>query len=478
MFSNDTEQFYPTPRYLALRMAKHVPLEAQSLLEPSAGYGALMGAVDSNRPYGSPYLSKYWCEINEERSKALRRHCRHGYLGDDFLATDIDKTFDCVIMNPPFNKAEEHFLKAYKLLKNNGTLICLVSKETLKEHSKKEKLMYQFIRRNEHTIEIIEDAFNRKESKRKTDVTCALIVLKKTSFNESETVDISDDFTYKKNELVKHVDNSSKALISHDYVQGLINHYNLTLKEYDNAMIAHQKLVNAFPKDIDKKMIPMFESSENFKKDFTEKCWAKIFDKTEIKNYMTKNMENEFQEFQVKQQNVEFNMTNIKQLIQNLMLSVNDITLTAVKDMFEKFTAYSEKNTNHHEGWKTNSSYKVNEKLILPDILAYKYNYEPHPREVSHVSMRFLEDIEKTICLAIGKRFEDVSIKNRSTIEYALGRNLCNDDFGVWHDSAFFKVKIFKKRTMHLVWKDKEVLNLINKLACESFSKNVGDNQF
>ena len=38
----------------------------------------------------------------------------------------------------------------------------------------------------------------------------------------------------------------------------------------------------------------------------------------------------------------------------------------SVANVFDELTRYFKGNTNHTEGWKTNDSYKVNQKLVFP----------------------------------------------------------------------------------------------------------------
>jgi len=75
--------------------------------------------------------------------------------------------------------------------------------------------------------------------------------------------------------------------------------------------------------------------------------------------------------------NMDFTENNIKIFIDNLMANYPKMIDEAIEYMFDKFTHYAfrdGRNTNNEysknihlfNGWKTNTAYKVNKKIILP----------------------------------------------------------------------------------------------------------------
>lgn len=111
-------QFY-TPAPLADYLVSQIHLEAgMTVLEPSAGHGALTSAIYRAQPY---------CKITAIEIDAAA----HGYLNDmvctDFLdwsTKNEPARFDVVVMNPPFSEQRDarHVLAAWRHVKEGGAL--------------------------------------------------------------------------------------------------------------------------------------------------------------------------------------------------------------------------------------------------------------------------------------------------------------------------------------------------------------------
>ncbi|WP_035670079.1 DUF3560 domain-containing protein [Bradyrhizobium liaoningense] len=114
-------QLFPTPDSLAARMVELAEIEpGQSVLEPSAGTGALLNAL--------PQCKVTAVEINPRLADTLRNtvddtHCA------DFLERNPKHlgTFDRIVMNPPFGNAADiaHIEHARKFLAPGGRLVAL-----------------------------------------------------------------------------------------------------------------------------------------------------------------------------------------------------------------------------------------------------------------------------------------------------------------------------------------------------------------
>ena len=126
------KQFYQafyTPVEVARRMVAELnartPLNGLSVLEPSAGGGALADALLDTG-------AKVTCvELNPE-AVALLRGKGHHVIGADFLSTtlaDLHGPFDAIVMNPPFSRNQDikHVRHAYSMLKPGGPLVAITS---------------------------------------------------------------------------------------------------------------------------------------------------------------------------------------------------------------------------------------------------------------------------------------------------------------------------------------------------------------
>lgn len=120
-------EFFATPKELAALVAERADLSFNnSVLEPSAGHGALALAVRARQPE-----ARIVCV--EALSDSCKRLREHGFdiIQDDFMTLSPEQlgTFDRVVMNPPFSKRQDiqHVRHAYKFLAPGGVLVAIMS---------------------------------------------------------------------------------------------------------------------------------------------------------------------------------------------------------------------------------------------------------------------------------------------------------------------------------------------------------------
>jgi len=101
-------EFYPTPSWCVTRLLQHVELPGGRWLEPSAGDGAIIRAVDAVRDVA------WWAdEIRLEAMPLLRQIESIANLRQcDFLRAPAMSEFDVAIGNPPFSLAAQFVLRA------------------------------------------------------------------------------------------------------------------------------------------------------------------------------------------------------------------------------------------------------------------------------------------------------------------------------------------------------------------------------
>jgi phospholipid N-methyltransferase len=174
-------QFFPTPDELADRLVSKAIIYSNSkILEPSAGRGAIVKAINRNMEG----LQVDCFELMELNQTSLKKVPTANIIGDDFLQTEIENEYDIVIANPPFSKNQdiEHIRKMFQVVKPGGTIITIASKHWQSSSNKKETEFRDWLKEFDPHIEEIE-AGEFKESG--TMVGAVLLVFDKPFTNES-----------------------------------------------------------------------------------------------------------------------------------------------------------------------------------------------------------------------------------------------------------------------------------------------------
>ena len=123
-----------------------------TFLEPSAGEGNIADYFRKNFKDENITLVELF-DINVEK---LKEKEYKNIIHTNFLEWNTDKTFDFIIMNPPFNRTEyiDHVFKAYELLTPEfGELIAIFPSKLFEvpfnQLKKKEKELYELITKNQ-----------------------------------------------------------------------------------------------------------------------------------------------------------------------------------------------------------------------------------------------------------------------------------------------------------------------------------------
>jgi hypothetical protein len=130
-------QFFGTPDRLADRLIELADVrKGQKILEPSAGQGAIVKAI--NRAIGDQNI--YCYELMPINQSFLLKMDTVSLLGDDFLKNNSLGEYDRIIANPPFNKNQDidHIREMYRLLKDGGRLVSIASEHWQLSNNKKE----------------------------------------------------------------------------------------------------------------------------------------------------------------------------------------------------------------------------------------------------------------------------------------------------------------------------------------------------
>lgn len=177
VFGQNIPGFFPTPPDLIDRMLHLADIKLRdTVLDPSGGKGDILDAVAALFPGKNPSL--YATEINSTLRDIL--HLK-GYLllGEDFLAlTPEHSTFDRILMNPPFEGAQDtdHVTHALKLLRPGGRVVAIVSEGPFFRDFKKDKAFRVLLKeKNAYVSDPIKEGF--KNAFNRTNFTVRIIAI-------------------------------------------------------------------------------------------------------------------------------------------------------------------------------------------------------------------------------------------------------------------------------------------------------------
>ena len=176
-------EFFPTPSALAGRMANYIKWEkVTTILEPSAGKGDLLKNVFKCAQRKDRWRDGHWLEITDcveldTNLSLILQASGFRVVGDDFLSYCPFKSYDLILMNPPFSNGDEHLLKAISLQANSGgQIVCLLNAETIRNpYTNRRKVLAKKLAELEAKIEFIQGAFRRAE--RRSDVEVAIVYI-------------------------------------------------------------------------------------------------------------------------------------------------------------------------------------------------------------------------------------------------------------------------------------------------------------
>lgn len=138
-------QFFGTPAGLADRLVAIAnPNDEDKILEPSAGQGAIVKAIDR---YCEP--SEVFCyELMPLNQTFLGKIPCCTLLGDDFLQSTPKGEYDVIVANPPFSKNQDidHIRHMYAHLSDSGRMVSIASNHWQNSTNKKEVEFKKWLR--------------------------------------------------------------------------------------------------------------------------------------------------------------------------------------------------------------------------------------------------------------------------------------------------------------------------------------------
>ncbi|MFG1544863.1 DUF4942 domain-containing protein [Halobacteriovorax sp. ZH2_bin.1] len=472
-FSNNPD-FYPTPFKTFLKMKSKIQdeHEIKRVLEPSAGKGTLIDYMEEYFKYTNK--TSIFAIEKDPTLQAVLRGNNKNILDSDFLEFNSGEQFDLIFANFPFSDGEHHLLKAMDYL-YSGQIVALINAQTLKNpHSNARKMLVHKLKEVGAEIEYLTDEFT--EAERTTPVEVALVYIDQRRKIEDLFGDIEKDteegLSFEQSHSLD-TSNSIKGLVQ-SFESRRIRIQQVIIEFYQNHAVFNGVLelkvigINDSKDTID--LTEEVTSKYNFLvKRLKEDYWSRVLELPEVRKKITNNRKSEFLSEIEKWKTMAFSENNIRQFIINLIELYPKTIKNAIDDIFEEFTRYAfyncedykkmgEKNILHFNAWKTNNGYKINEKVIVPIRF---YDYDGKSLNSGNYERReLLEDIESV--LGYFGKVDEIGKMNDVCVEALKeGKNKKID-------TKFFEVSIFKKGTIHLRFKDLDILRKFNIEACRN----------
>lgn len=446
--------FYPTPDNVIEDILSSVNIINQTILEPSAGSGNIVNYLKN-----AGAREVIACEIDPKLRTILKRECK--VIKDDFLQVSSEEVshINVIVMNPPFSKQEKHILHAWEIAPAGAQIVSICNDNMINniysEDRRKIKELIQFNGRSEY----LGDVFSNSE--RKTGVNCSVIYLFKPA---GEDNDYSDYFDLSE----KHESSSIEGVIQYDFVRDIVNRYVGSIKLYDDVLknaVAMNDLVGEYLGYEKLTFTCTIKDAptnrETYRKDLQKIMWNHIFNKMNMQKYVTKGVREDINKFVEQQTHVPFTMKNIYTMIHMIVGTHGSRMNKVLIEAFENICSYSYENSTAGEKWKTNSDYMVNRRFIVP----YITEYDSFGMKRSHVYISFqsqgkLDDIQKALCILIGENYDE----KETLWDFTYSNKL---EWGKWYDWGFFKIRGYKKGTMHFEFIDEDIWIKFNRKVAE-----------
>jgi len=456
VFSNT---FYPTPKELAEKLILPYRSELWNgyILDPSAGKGDLLDLAKQVMSYHNPG-NLYAIEINQELQHILRGK---GYpvIGADFLEYAVSGVlFTHIFMNPPFDRAEDHLLHAWKILVN-GKIACIYPKSSLDGKTAKEQTLLKLIE-DHGSVEDVGRPFSRGE--RPTDVECVIVRLSKNGDGPNIEWEFSNS-----QEMPRFAEDNGQELVVGGFINGLLAHYNISLEEFERCN-RHLENLSRYCKPFGwREIYKEIESAQNlqerwnrFYRKITEAAWTAILEHPGFQSLLSVRARNMISEFRLKQTRMDFNEENIRAMLEALLEKRQAILDAVIQDAFDELTKFHKENRVYFEGWNSNEAWKVAPKVVLPYYVRRGLRDKP---ELDYRNRDRLMDIDRALCVVSGKKLEEIA-----TVAETLQLNLPNWTPGASYSSTFFtKIRAYKKGTLHLTFRDPDILAKFNRMAAQ-----------
>lgn len=473
MINNPT--YYPTPEPMAEKMLSMInkKLEIGSILDGQAGSGELLDAVKKKFHHRT-----YRFAIEKDPNlRSILRGKNIPVIDDDFLTFAGPDKFDLIIGNPPFNEGDKHLLKAIDMM-YSGQIIYLLNAETIRNpHTSYRLMLKKKLAELNAEIVFIKDAFMVPESKRKTAVEVALISI--LVEREVET-DLFGEMEEAKPIDTDDIDKDNYEVATKDNIKDLVAEYNRVVKAgietyvdfFKNHRIIGKYIgIDGEPKHYSSVSLTlkMKECVNSFVQRVRKDFWKRSLDLGAVTRRLTKKQSDLFHQNLETQTHMDFTERNLRQFVLNVINGYDRHLYDAVVALFDQMSidyAWDKNlhngNVHYFNGWKTNKAFKVNRRIVYPIFSGYDngpFRGYSNRWELGWEAERVISEFDTVM-----NYFDGMSgyfpLTSAIKAAFKKGEN-------TKIESSYFTANCYKKGTIHLTFKDENILRRFNICACK-----------
>lgn len=417
-----------------------------------------------DRRHPDPEIEKEYEALSKEHQliKAMDMHIAH----DNFLTMETRKSYDLILMNPPFSNGDEHLLKAIEMQRRHGGEIrCILNAETiLNPYTNRRKVLQSQLAALDADIQFVDHGFSAAE--RQTDVQVAIVKVSIPAVEYESTI-----FQNLK-EAANLEDMEPEAvtdLTVTDFLTQIVTRFNV---EVDAGLALIREYIGLKRHIGDTLTLSIGDKSRysalkpnEFVRLMRQKYWNILFHNPKFMAKLTSNLKDKYRGMVGKMSAYDFSLFNIQQIVVEMNAEMTQGVQDTIVALFDKMTTqhtyYPEcsKNIHYYNGWKTNKAHKINSKVIIP---VHGLTADPYwSRDTINVreAEATIGDIEKVFNYLDGNMTADVDL--HGILEWANEQKKTRNI-----PCKYFDVTLYKKGTMHIKFRNQALVDRFNVYCC------------
>lgn len=255
-------------------------------------------------------------------------------------------------------------------------------------------------------------------------------------------------------------------LVKRDTVEDMVNQRNAAIDRYRELVDAEKRLCETWGRASGTTYGPPSEfrlgsgGMASFIKKLDRDCWSRAAKMTRVDELMDVKARKAFHD-QMDREPPEFTVDNVLATLSHLMASAGDIFKSSVVATFEALPS----------SYKSNDGFKYGKKII--------FDYAFDPRYGLHFyghgwAAERLRDLDRVMAILDDQKF-DTQLDAVSMLSKACGERRYGSGEPVDCETRYFKLRVYKKGSMHVTPKRKDLITKANKLLAQHYGETLPD---